>query len=100
MFAANGIIHIDKASAGEGKVGIINHILRALGSSVMSDDHAKLYRIVARLRDAARQCKNMDSSQAKNRCSLSIIDELRKEAVAHFRREELLMATYNSCLSG
>ncbi|MEI6559543.1 MAG: hemerythrin family protein [Rhodospirillaceae bacterium] len=63
--------------------------------SVMNEDHAELYKIVARLRDAGGwRCKTDEDRAEQHRVCLDLVDKLVADSVAHFEREEGLMRRY------
>ena len=63
--------------------------------SVMNEDHAELYKIVGRLRDASGwRCKTEDDRAEQRKLCQELVDKLVADSVAHFEREEGLMRRY------
>ena len=63
--------------------------------SVMNEDHAELYKIVARLRDVSGwRCKTEDDRAEQRKLCQELVDKLVADSIAHFEREEGLMHRY------
>ncbi len=63
--------------------------------SIMNEDHAALYKIIASLRDAAgKRCKTEADRAEQRTLGLDLMEKLVAESIAHFEREEGLMARY------
>jgi len=64
--------------------------------SVMNEDHAELYKIVAHLGDVAGwRCRSEEDRAEQHKLSLELVAKLVAGSVAHFEREEGLMKSYD-----
>ena len=64
--------------------------------SVMNEDHAELYKLVAQLRDVAGwRCKSDEDRAEQHASFLTLVGKLVVDVTAHFEREEGLMKRYD-----
>ena len=64
--------------------------------SVMNEDHAELYKIVARLGEVAGwRCRTEEDRAEQHKLNLELVAKLIADSVAHFEREEGLMKNYH-----